>query len=114
MIADSSRPKLYYVDQAKIDQYLLNADHPKGGPKAAFFLAFGFIAYDGWRLASALHAHALEAILTDCSATRHGVKFVFEGPIRSPDNRNPNVRSVWQVDRGDDVARFITAKPLLR
>ncbi len=30
------------IPNDKIVFYLLNVDHPKGGPKARFFLSFGF------------------------------------------------------------------------
>ena len=41
MIDDEWQPPLEIPD-AKVVHYLLNVDHPKGGPKARFFLAFGF------------------------------------------------------------------------
>lgn len=36
-----------YVAQEKITLYLLNLSHPKGGTKAVFFMAFGFIIENG-------------------------------------------------------------------
>ncbi|WP_245524468.1 DUF6883 domain-containing protein [Methylobacterium nonmethylotrophicum] len=41
MSEDEWRPALE-VPGSKLVHYLLNVDHPKGGPKARFFLAFGF------------------------------------------------------------------------
>ena len=31
-----------FIEEAKLTSYLLNLAHREGGPKAAFFVAFGF------------------------------------------------------------------------
>ena len=46
------------VAAAKLKAYLLNLGHPKGGPKARFFLANGFTDET---LERALRAHATDA-----------------------------------------------------
>ena len=104
----------FEVPEDKIVQYLLNLDHPKGGPKARYFLAFGFNASQPLQLAEALlaqrEAHGLTTRLTEVAGRK---RLVCEGPVVAPDGRRPHVRTVWQLYEG--VAwRLITAVPLGR
>ena len=46
------------VPKEKITLYLLNAQHPKGGGKAIFFMRFGFSSERWEQLANALLTHA--------------------------------------------------------
>ncbi len=46
-----------YIDPRKASDYLLNLRHPDGGPKAAFFIRFGFVVDDPQALVEALLAH---------------------------------------------------------
>ena len=41
-----------------------------------------------------------------------GVRYVIEGAMAAPDGREPGVRTVWFIDRGKDIPRFVTAYPL--
>jgi hypothetical protein len=108
--------KLPHADQAIIDprkvtSYLLDAMHPVGGPKAAFFAGCGFRADDPAVLISALleHGRAHEAI--DLPSTVHGAKYAVVGMLRSPDSTNPTIRTIWIIDAGQAVPRFVTAVP---
>ena len=40
-----------------------------------------------------------------------GERLVIDAPMEVPDGRRPVVRSVWGIDEGETVARFITAYP---
>ena len=100
------------VPNSKVVNYLLNIDHPKGGPKARFFLTFGFDPAQPAVMAEALIAHAAEmrgtVRVTDTDGRR---RMILEDPMRTPDMREPKVRTVWQLHEG--VAwRLITAVPL--
>jgi hypothetical protein len=99
-----------YVPAAKITDYLLS-DETSGG-KAAFYLAFGFTMDDWQRLSDALIQHATAHEIKHSSETRHGVKYIIEGDMQTPDGRSPQVRSVWIVDTGNDAPRLVTAYPL--
>ncbi len=35
-----------------------------------------------------------------------------EGKLSTPDARDPLVRSVWFIEHGEDVPRFVTAYPM--
>lgn len=66
---------------AEIPRYMLNPTHPVGGSKAAFFLHFGF-SPDPWReLAAALLRHAAENEVVATEQTRHGTRYVVDGPM---------------------------------
>ncbi|MGX7703302.1 DUF6883 domain-containing protein [Methylobacterium sp. Gmos1] len=60
MSEDGWQPALE-VPGSKLVHYLLNVDHPKGGPKARFFLAFGFDPARPEVMAEALILHATDA-----------------------------------------------------
>jgi hypothetical protein len=94
----------------KLVAYLLAPDHPEGGPKAAFFLGCGFQAGDHEAFAQALREQAARATIRSVSSP-HGVKYIASGAITGADGRNRMIQSIWIVERGQDVARFVTAYP---
>ena len=102
------------IEPNKVTAYLLSPANPRGRSKAHFFLGFGFRT-DGWeRLAKALEVHAASYEVTRVIETSYGPRYYVEGPIETPDGRNPVVRTVWQVDLGSTHPRLITAHPLRR
>ncbi|NJP07856.1 MAG: hypothetical protein HC837_20670 [Chloroflexaceae bacterium] len=98
------------VEQRKITTYLLAAEHPAG--KAAFFAAFGFTRADWHVLRDALLHHAATHEVAATLTTPHGVKFIIEGAMPTPDGRSPQVGTVWIVATGSDTPRLVTAYPL--
>ncbi len=106
------------VDRSKVVDYLLNPDHPDGGPKCAFFAAFGFDR-GNWRvLASALRDHALRNQVARVAESPYGVRYSVDGPLAAADGRAPNLRTVWIVDTDDEgrpisgAPRLVTAHPI--
>lgn len=109
--------KLPHADQAavassKILKYLLDETHPKGKDKAIFFMRFGFTREDWEGLEAALLGHAAQHEVASRLETPEGVHYAVEGELQTPDNRNPQLRSIWAIDKGSDTPRFITAYPL--
>ena len=99
------------VAREKIEDYLLNPAHPDNGGKAEFFTGLGF-RRSGWGvLAAALKSLAKAGDVTDSSRTAHGVKYILIGKIQSPGGKSPLVQSIWIVDKGQNVARLVTAYP---
>ena len=111
--------KLPFADRAivperKVTAYLLSATHPTGRHKAAWLTKYGF-AVEGWEaLAGALKRHAdmHEVVRTEDSL--FGMRYVIEGPLETPDGRNPRARSVWFMESGESVPHFVTMYPLRR
>ena len=98
------------VEESKITAYLLSEEN--SGGKATFFMAFGFTIDEWQRLRDALIQHAATHEIKRSAETRHGVKYIIEGDMQTPDGRSPQVRSVWIVDTGKDASRLVTAYPL--
>jgi hypothetical protein len=96
------------IEPAKLAGYLLNLGHPKGGPKAKFFLANGFSIST---LEQALRTHAIgaEAIVTN---TAFGVLYAVERLLDMPSGRSRLVRSVWETRNGETTPRLVTAYPV--
>ncbi|AWN52687.1 DUF6883 domain-containing protein [Methylobacterium sp. 17Sr1-1] len=100
----------FKLDSAKITGYLLDPDHPAGGPKARFFLRFGFSPEAPEVLAEALLRHPSPSRLVRSAPSVHGMKHIYDGPTQTPDGRTPSIRMVWIVDR-TGFASFVTAYP---
>ena len=99
------------IAEAKIRSYLLNPAHPDGKAKARFFAALGFTP-EGWEtLATALRSLAQRAPIVKRLESVHGTKYVVDGPLETPAEPSPSVRTVWIVDAGQDAPRLVTAYP---
>lgn len=94
-----------FVEDSKLG-YLLRSEE-KGG----FFGALGFTVEEHDLLRKALLDHARGEEVSRIVETKFGVKYVLEGTLESPDGREPEVRSVWISDSGDDRPWFLTAYP---
>jgi hypothetical protein len=102
------------IPQLKITGYLLSFAHRDGRGKAEFFAQFAFSA-DSWSdLAAALRHHAADHEVTRVEETPFGTRYIIEGTIVAPDGRTPVIRSVWFVETGEQIPRFVTAYPLPR
>ena len=101
-----------YVPEPKVTGYLLSLDNEDGHDKARFFLRFGF-RISRWEVfADALLIHCQRHDVIEIEETRYGVKYAIIGILETPDGRNPErVRSVWQIDHGEDRPRLISAYP---
>lgn len=100
------------VSRAKIVGYLLSPSHPVGQSKARFFLGLGF-RFERWEeLKVALVAQASGRPATARTRTPFGSKYVVDGPIQTPRGGSAEIRTVWFVEAGGSVARFVTAYPL--
>jgi uncharacterized protein DUF6883 len=99
------------VAAEKITGYLLNVSHKRGGPKARLLLSVGYRLDDPQRLESDLRTQHLSLDVTRTSENAYGVVYEIEGPIKTPSGRIVRFGSVWQVDTGTDVPRFITMYP---
>jgi hypothetical protein len=103
---------LALVEQPKVCDYLLNRAHRFGASKARFFAEFGF-TLDTWEvLAVALKEHGAQNEIVRFKETGFGPRYEIDGELLTPDGRRPRVRTVWQVDQGQDAPRLITAYPL--
>ena len=99
------------VPEKKINWYLLSLSHPSGRTKAAFFSRFGFTS-DSWQvLKKSLMSHAADHDVSTIEESDFGIKYIVEGELRTPDGRNPIVRVVWFIARGQTTPHLVTAYP---
>jgi hypothetical protein len=99
------------VEDAKLTDYLLALHHPRGAAKARFLMSFGFSQDRPEALRAAFLAHAGQAEVVASQDTDFGTILEIEGPLPSPDGRNPAVRAVWFLDTGTVAPRLITMVP---
>lgn len=99
------------IDAGKLSGYLLDHDHPDGGPKARFLESFGFSQRGPDELRRAILAHAVAHRVTVQRRTEFGIMYEVVGRLASPDGRDPVVRSVWIIDDGSETPRLVTLVP---
>ena len=95
----------------KLRGYLLNLSQKRGGAKSRLLLSFGYQSDNPQVLEADLRSQHLPLDVTGTSTNAYGIVFEIEGPIRTPSGRAVRFCSVWQVDTGTDVPRFITMYP---
>ena len=79
-----------------------------------FSKRFGFTVA-GWEsVASALRAHAAEHDGTRIETSPYGQRYAIEGITRSPDRRDPFIRTRWFIETVEETPRFVTAYPVGR
>jgi hypothetical protein len=99
------------VSEAKIVNYLLSVRHSAGRAKARFLEGFGFRIRD-WRvLRDAIVAHAAANDIAVSHQNRFGTRYEVDGPLPTPDGRNPTVRVVWFVEAQESIPRLVTLVP---
>ena len=103
-----------HIAREKVTAYLLSENHTTGQSKAQFFSRFGFRVEEWSDFADALRSHCIQNEVVETEETPYGVKYVVDGILETPDGRNPNVRTVWQVDNESAYPRIITARPIGR
>ena len=108
--------KLPYADRAiiaadKPTGYLLNVSHKRGGSKARLLLSVGYRSDNPKTLASDLRAQHLLLDVTRTHENAYGDVYEIEGPIKTPSGKSVRFCSVWQVDTGTNVPRFISMYP---
>jgi aspartyl-tRNA synthetase len=99
------------IPAAKITAYLLSLQHPDGRSKARFFMHFGFDPKNWQQLADALRQHALENEVVSQQQTRFGVKWIIDGPLMTPEGRNPHLRTIWFTPTNSEIPGLVTAYP---
>lgn len=95
----------------KITDYLLSDQHPIGKAKAAFFKAFGFEHSNPEAFEAALVLHADERDIEETRDSGFGTKYELRCELKTPDNRNPCIVTVWIINEETDNPNLVTAYP---
>ena len=106
--------KPLFVAPNKVQDYLLNPDHPVGGAKARFFLGIGYSRQYYEQLVADLVQHGHSGTVTEEKASPYGVKFVVDGPLLAPNGRQYPIRTVWMEQSPGIFVLLITAHLLDR
>jgi len=102
------------VSETKITGYLLSIKHRDGRSKAEVFAQLGFMG-DAWeKLAKSLLQHAAENEVAKVEDSPFGKRYIVEGKLFGSGDKTAVVRSVWFVETGEHIPRFVTAYPLQR
>ena len=99
------------ISLRKLTEYLLSESHPVGGSKAAFFRSYGFTEANVGLLENGLRMIAREKSIVEVVSSAHGTKYVIDGRLETPLGGSATVRTIWIIDRGQEVPRFVTAYP---
>ena len=81
---DANLEKPASFTTSKIRSYLLNLEHPDGGPKAIWFHTLGYTLDEWQRLADDVMAIARDCDEFDTETTRFGVKYKATGWVGRP------------------------------
>ena len=100
-----------FIPDAKLTNYLLNVDHPAGGPKALFFIANDFNPDTPDTFATALLLHADTHPIRSELVHPRGVNRLIRGELVTPSGRHPIIDVVWVQDEGVTLQRLVTAYP---
>lgn len=95
----------------KLTAYLLNVSHKRGAAKARLLLSVGYRSDAPQTLEADLRTQHLSLDATRTSENAYGVVYEIEGPIRTPSGKTVRFCSIWQIDTGTQVPRFITMYP---
>lgn len=95
----------------KLTAYLLNPAHKRGGAKARLLISLGYRTNAPEILESALRVQHLSLNATRRPQNPYGVAFEIDGPITTPNGSIVRFCSIWQIDTGSEVPRFITMYP---
>ena len=99
------------VASEKVTAYLLSVSHKRGAAKARLLLGLGYRTDAPDVLESDLRTQHLSLDVTRISESAYGVVYEIQGPIKTPSGNTVQFCSVWQVDTGTEVPRFITMYP---
>ena len=100
------------VPRSKVEDYLLLPGIPESRGKVGFFTRVGFTRQEWTALRDALLRHVREHSVAGETRRPFGVHYRVEGPMATPDGRQPMVRSVWIVRHGASIPEFLTACPM--
>ena len=102
------------VPETKITGYLLSIKHRDGRSKAEFFIQLGFSPAAWEELVKALLRHIADNEIAKIEDSPFGTRYTIEGLLFAPEGKTAVVRSVWFIEEGEDIPRFVTAYPLQR
>lgn len=103
--------ELSIVTDSKITDYLLSDTHEQGKSKADFFKRFDFDLSDIEIFREALIQHSNEREIEQIKNSGFGNKCELKCEIKTPDERNPCIVTVWIIENNSESPKLVTAYP---
>jgi hypothetical protein len=75
-------------------------------------MKFGFNLENWQVLSMALKNQAAANEVASTVESVYGIRYAVDGKLETPDKRNPMVRTVWIIGKGDIEPRLITVHPV--
>lgn len=82
-----------------------------GKLKAGFFRALGYNKGNSEQLIEDLINIARSEDVTEKKLSPYGAKYVIDGILQTPHGTLANIRTVWIIEIGEEIPRFVTAHP---
>ena len=102
---------LSFVADNKITNYLLSEIHETGKHKANFFKCFGFDVAEIEIFKDSLIQHSIDRDIEKTKDSDFGIKYELKCEIKTPDERNPCIVTVWIIENGQEEPKLVTAYP---
>lgn len=101
-----------YIPLSKLSEYLLSETHIVGKSKAKFFLTLGFNKNNAKLLKQELLAIAQTKNIKESISSPYGTKYIIEGFLNTPKKPSIKMRTIWIIETGENIPRFVTAYPI--
>ncbi len=99
------------ITKEKLTDYLLSQTHPIGKSKAKFFCSLGFDESNADLLEKEIRGVAEMNDIIEEKSTNFGTKYIINGRINTPNGNIVEIRTVWILESGKEIPRFVTSYP---
>lgn len=99
------------IEVSKLTDYLLNINHRRGGAKATLLIRCGYTQENWQQLEVDIRQYHLNADISLIKETAYGVRYEITANLITPSGRQLRVKTVWQIDIGENYPRLITLVP---
>lgn len=104
--------KKAFVSKEKLLNYILSEIHPVGKFKAKFFRNLGFNETNIRLLEKTLIKLAQAEEINEVITSPYGTKYVVDGKINAPNRKGVGIRTIWIIEKGNQLPKFVTVYPL--
>lgn len=104
--------KKAFVSKEKLLNYILSETHPVGKFKAKFFRNLGFSETNIHLFEKTLIKLAQAEEVKEVITSPYGTKFVIDGEINAPKRKGAGIRTIWIIERSNQIPKFVTVYPL--
>ena len=99
------------IQEEKITNYLLSLTHIVGRSKAVFFNNMGYNLENAQVLKKDIMQIIRSNDFVEKVESPYGTKYIVEGNIKGFLGKTALIVTVWIIEKGIDIPRFITAYP---